>query len=241
MWPKRRGAPMSAGRTEPSAARRARRARLGGLYAVTPDSADTALLARNVAAAIAGGAAAIQYRNKLADDALRRAQAFAIARLPQRANALYIVNDDAALAAEVDADGVHVGEDDVDVAGARAAVGADRLIGVSCYDDLDRARAAVAAGADYIAFGSFFASSTKPAARRADVALLGGARALGVPVVAIGGISAANAQPLVDAGATAVAVIADVFAHDDTAAITRAAAAIASRFGTSPHRHSRHA
>ena len=239
MQPMRRGAAMSAARTEPSAARRARLARLAGLYAVTPDTADSALLARNVAAAISGGAAAIQYRNKVADGSLRRAQALAIARLPQRSNALFIVNDDLAVAADVDADGVHVGEDDADIATARAAIGPDRLIGVSCYDDLDRARAAAAAGADYVAFGSFFASSTKPAARRADLALLHSARALGVPVVAIGGITAANVQPLVDAGVTAVAVIADVFAHDDAAAITRRAAAIANCFGAPSQRLSR--
>jgi len=225
---------MPAARTEPSAARRGRVARLAGLYAVTPDSGDTALLVRNVAAAIAGGAAVIQYRNKAADAALRRDQAGAIARLPARQHALFIVNDDAAVAADVDADGVHLGEDDADIATARAQVGADRLIGVSCYDDVGRARGAVAAGADYVAFGSFFASSTKPRARRADVSLLREAQTLGVPVVAIGGITAANMQALIDAGATALAVIADVFAHDDPAAITRAASAIARGFAAEP-------
>ena len=228
---------MPAARTEPSVARRARIARLAGLYAVTPDIADTALLVRNVAAAIAGGAAAIQYRNKTAGDALRRAQADAIARLPGRQHALFIVNDDVTVAADADADGVHLGEGDADIATARARVGADRMIGVSCYDDIARARAAVAAGADYVAFGSFFASSTKPDARRADIGMLRDAQALGVPVVAIGGITASNAGALIDAGATAVAVIADVFAHEDPAAITRAASAIARGFGPeSQHR-----
>jgi thiamine-phosphate pyrophosphorylase len=229
-----RGAPMPAARTEQSTARRARVARLAGLYAVTPDGGDTALLVSNVAAAIAGGAAAIQYRNKTADAALRRDQAGAIARLPARQHALFIVNDDVTVAADVDADGVHLGEGDADIATARAQVGADRLIGVSCYDDVERARAAVAAGADYVAFGSFFASSTKPGARRADVRLLRDAQTLGVPVVAIGGITGANMRALIDAGATALAVIADVFAHDDPAAITRAAYAIASGFVAEP-------
>jgi thiamine-phosphate pyrophosphorylase len=104
------------------------------------------------------------------------------------------------------------------------------LVGVSCYNDFDRAQRAVAEGADYVAFGSFFASQVKPGARRADIALLHRAAALGVPVVAIGGITAANARSLVDAGADAVAVISDVFAHDDPAAITRAAAALAACF-----------
>ena len=225
-----RGAPMSAARTESSGARRHRIARLAGLYAVTPDSSDTTLLVRNVEAAIAGGAAAIQYRNKAAEAALRRGQAGAIARLPARRRALFIVNDDVAVAADAEADGVHLGEEDGAIATARARIGADRLIGVSCYDDLERARAAVAAGADYVAFGSFFTSSTKPGARRADAHLLRDARTLGVPVVAIGGITAGNVQVLVDAGATAVAVIADVFAHDDAAAIMRAASAIAAAF-----------
>jgi thiamine-phosphate pyrophosphorylase len=231
MLPNPRDAPMPAARIEASAGRRSRVARLAGLYAVTPDCGDTALLLRSVAAAVVGGATAIQYRNKLADAALRREQAGAIAALPERDRALFIVNDDVAVAADVDADGVHLGEDDADIVSARTRLGADRLIGISCYGDVARARAAVADGADYVAFGSFFASSTKPGARRADVRVLHDARALGVPVVAIGGITAANMQPLIDAGATAVAVIADVFARRDSAAITRAAAAIARGFG----------
>ncbi|HKP65173.1 MAG TPA: thiamine phosphate synthase [Casimicrobiaceae bacterium] len=217
---------MSVARTDVNPARTSRIARLAGLYAVTPDIADTALLARNVQAAIAGGAAAIQYRNKRADSALRFEQADAIARLPARARTLYIVNDDAALAAAVDADGLHVGEDDSAIATARALVGEDRLIGVSCYDDIERAHAAIDAGADYVAFGSFFDSSTKPAARRASIDVLRRAAALDVPVVAIGGITAANASSLIDAGATAVAVITDVFGRGDPASITHAAATI---------------
>ena len=204
----------------------ARAAGIAGLYAVTPDTADTSLLVRKVDAAIRGGATVVQYRNKRADAALRLAQAGALARLPAMRDARLIVNDDAAVAAAVGADGVHLGEDDVAIDAARAIVGADRLIGVSCYDDFTRARVAVAAGADYVAFGSFFASTTKPAARRADLALLASAKALGVPVVAIGGITAANARVLFDAGADAVAVIADLFGHDSDEAIVRAAAAI---------------
>ena len=208
-----------------------RAARLAGLYAVTPDIADTELLLRKVTAALEGGAAIIQYRNKPAAAATRFAQAQAIARLPARRGALFIVNDDIDIAAAVEADGVHVGDDDPAIAEARRRLRPDRLVGVSCYDDWERARGAVAAGADYVAFGSFFASSTKPAARRAERELLTRARTLGVPVVAIGGITSSNARRVIDAGATAVAVIADVFAHDDTAAIARAASAIAAQFG----------
>jgi len=214
-------APRAAG----SARARQRAGRLAGLYAVTPDLADTALLVARVEAALAGGASAIQYRNKGADAALRRAQAAALARVHAARGGLLIVNDDAALAAAVGADGVHIGADDGDVAAARALVGPDRLVGVSCYDDFAVAEAAVAAGADYVAFGSFFASSVKPEARRADVALLARARGLGVPVVAIGGITAGNAPDLVRAGADAVAVITAVFGAGDVAAAARAIAA----------------
>lgn len=204
------------------ALRRARARRLAGLYAVTPDLADTADLVARVAAAVTGGAAAIQYRNKIADAALRRAQAAALARVHAARGALFIVNDDATLAAEVGADGVHVGEDDGSIVAAREIVGPDRIIGVSCYNDYARAEAAVAAGADYVAFGSFFASTVKPGAYRADVALLLRARHLGVPVVAIGGITAENAGELERAGADAVAVISAVFDAPDVEAAARA-------------------
>ena len=212
---------------ETTLVRRARARRLVGLYAVTPDLADTDALVARTSAALAGGAAAIQYRNKTADPALRRAQAMALAGVHARRGGIYIVNDDAELAGAVGADGVHVGEDDGSIAAARAIVGPDRIIGVSCYDDLARARAAVAAGADYVAFGSFFASTVKPEARHADIALLGEARVLGVPVVAIGGITAANARELRRAGADAVAVISAVFAASDVEAAARAVAAAA--------------
>jgi thiamine-phosphate pyrophosphorylase len=203
---------------------------LRGLYAVTRDDENTARMAAHVEAALLGGARAIQYRNKQATPSLARTQVAALAALCRKRGALLIVNDDARLASEVDADGVHVGEDDPDLPAARAIVGPSKIVGVSCYGDLDRARRLVAQGADYIAFGSFFASRVKPGARRADVALVAPARALGVPVVAIGGITAANAPVLVKAGVDAVAVISDVFARDDVAAITRAAAAIAACF-----------
>jgi thiamine-phosphate pyrophosphorylase len=202
----------------------ARRAtRLRGLYAVTPDLEDTPELVARVNAAIDGGAAAIQYRNKSATARTRSEQAQALADAC-RGRALFIVNDDAVLAARVAADGVHVGEGDGDVATARRQVGAAAIVGVSCYDDLGLAKARAREGADYVAFGSFFASRVKPAARHADLALLRDARALGLPVVAIGGITAANAASLFAAGADAVAVISDVFEHsriDDVAIAAR--------------------
>jgi len=216
--------PRTAGTDDRLPLRRARARRLFGLYAVTPDLADTAVLAARAEAALDGGATAIQYRSKLADIALKRAQAEALARVHAARGGLYIVNDDAALAVAVGADGVHLGEDDGSVAAARAIVGPERIIGVSCYDRFELAEAAVAAGADYVAFGSFYPSNVKPGARRADLALLGRAATLNVPVVAIGGITAENAPALERAGAYAVAVISAVFDAPDVAAAARAIA-----------------
>jgi thiamine-phosphate pyrophosphorylase len=206
--------------------RRARARQLRGLYAVTPELADTEILLAKIAAALEGGACAIQYRNKTVSESQRIEQATAIARLQAARGALYIVNDDPALAARVGADGVHIGEDDASIASAREAIGPDRIVGVSCYGDFERARIAVEAGADYVAFGSFFPSSTKPGARRAAFELLQRAQMLHVPIVAIGGIDATNARTLIDAGADAVAVISAVFAHDDPVEVRSAAQSI---------------
>jgi thiamine-phosphate pyrophosphorylase len=208
--------------------------RLRGLYAITPDIVDIALLVAKVEAAIAGGAQVIQYRNKSASESLRRKQAAMLSRVCDGGGALFIVNDDVALARAVGAAGVHLGEDDGDVARARATGGEAMLIGVSCYNDLSRAKRLVAEGADYVAFGSFNVSRTKPGARRAEPALLRRAKTLHVPVVAIGGITAANGRALVEAGADALAVISDVFDHEDLAEVTRAAAAIVACFDTEP-------
>ena len=213
--------------------RRARARRLQGLYAITPQTMDTHALVAKVAAALDGGAAAVQYRSKDLDPATREAQARALARVLAARGGVYIVNDDPVLAKAVGADGVHIGADDASIDAARELLGPERLVGVSCYDDLGRAERAVAQGADYIAFGSFFASPTKPHARRADLALLSRARLLGVPVVAIGGITAQNARALVDAGADAVAVISDVFDHPDGEDVRSAADALARCFARS--------
>ena len=218
---------MCAAITEPRAARVHV---VRGLYAVTPDTVDTPWLVAAVQSAVRGGARVVQYRNKTADAVLRRAQAAALATALAGTSARYIVNDDPELARSVRAHGVHLGEDDGDVARARALLGREALIGVSCYDDPERAKELVRAGADYVAFGSFFASGVKPGARRASPALLREAAGLGVPVVAIGGITAANAASLRDAGADAVAVISAVFGAPDAASIERAARSIAALF-----------
>jgi thiamine-phosphate pyrophosphorylase len=192
-----------------------------GLYAVTPDLADTELLIAKVEMALAAGARLLQYRNKSVNDDVRRAQAEALRDLCRRHSATLIVNDDVELAYALDADGVHVGAEDADIAIARARLGRGKIIGASCYDNLQRARAAAAQGADYVAFGSFFASSIKPGAVRAPLSLLPAARALGLPVIAIGGITLDNAGNLIAAGADAVAVISALFAVPDPGAATR--------------------
>ncbi len=193
-----------------------------GLYALTPEEADTAVLVAKVRAALAGGAAAVQYRNKSAAPRLQQEQAAALAAVCRAAGARFIVNDDLALARAAGADGVHLGRDDGDLALARARLGPDAILGASCYDRLDLAAGAVAAGADYVAFGSLFRSPTKPAAARAPLALISAAkRRLAVPVVAIGGITLANAPLAIAAGADALAVITALFAAPDVAAAAR--------------------
>jgi thiamine-phosphate pyrophosphorylase len=202
-----------------------RLARVQGLYGITPGGLATEVLVARVDAAVRGGASVIQYRDKEAAPGERRERARALAQL-LAGRALLIVNDDPALAADVGADGVHVGEDDGSLIAARKRVGPARLIGVSCYNDFARAPQAIAAGADHVAFGSFFASRVKPQARVAHLSLLTQGRALGVPVVAIGGIDASNAATLVAAGADAVAVISALFAHPTLAAVEDAARAL---------------
>jgi len=195
-----------------------------GVYGITdPDLLPETVLAERVAAAIAGGAVTIQYRDKTGSPADRLRRAVALARVCRARGAVFIVNDDPALAVEADAHGVHVGQDDAAFAEARALVGPRRLVGVSCYNRLDLALAAERAGADYVAFGSVFASATKPGAVAASLDLITEAAGrLSVPVVAIGGITRDNAGLAVGAGAHAVAVIRDLFADPDPAAAARA-------------------
>jgi thiamine-phosphate pyrophosphorylase len=200
---------------------------LSGLYAVTPDGIATHKLVDRVRAVLAGGATAIQYRNKSAAAALRLEQAQVLRQVCAAAGAMFIVNDDAELAGMVDADGVHLGRDDGTVTAARRRLGAEVIIGVSCYDSLTLAQAAVGAGADYVAFGSFFPSAVKPHAVRASEALLSAAKQRwNLPVVAIGGITAANAPSLIAAGADAIAVISAVFEAPDVQAAARMLAAL---------------
>ncbi|MBP7489346.1 MAG: thiamine phosphate synthase [Azospira sp.] len=195
-----------------------------GLYAVTPDGLETPRLLMLAEAALAAGISLLQYRDKSGDSVRRREQATALLALCRRHGTRLIINDDAALAREVDADGVHLGGEDGDLAAARALLGPDKLIGASCYADFARAQAAAAAGANYVAFGAMYASPTKPQAPRAPFNLVTRARQElpGVQVAAIGGITLDNAAPVIAAGAQFVAVITDLFEAPDVTA--RAAA-----------------
>lgn len=192
---------------------RAMRHPLSGLYVITrplPGAAGT--LAEAVSEAIAGGARLIQYRDKSESTRRRREEAGAVMEVCREKGVPLIVNDDVELAATVGADGAHLGERDDAPGRARAALGPNAIIGVSCYNELERARRAVADGASYVAFGSFFPSPTKPNAVTAPPGLLRDARReLDVPVCAIGGITPENGAGLIAAGADMLAVLSGVF------------------------------
>lgn len=220
MWQQR-----GAGKSRPAAGPRAARMTLRrGPYLITRETPDTGALLDVVRAALDGGVVLVQYRDKSGDAERRSAQARALRSLCRAFDAPFVVNDDVALAAEVAADGVHVGEHDASVREARAALGPGALVGASCYDDLARAERAARDGADYVAFGAFFPSPTKAATRRADPRILGDAARLGLPRVAIGGITVDNARALVDAGADQLAVISAVFDAPDPRAAAQALA-----------------
>ena len=195
-----------------------------GLYLITPEEEDDARLLARVEPVLPH-ATCLQYRNKRGSVARRRRQADALRDACARRGVPFIVNDDAALAADVGADGVHLGEHDGAIAAARALLGNKAIIGVSCYDDLTLARTAVAQGADYLAVGAFFPSPTKPLARRASLELARAARPLGLPLVAIGGITPDNVQGLLAAGIDVIAVISGVFEASDPVAAARACSA----------------
>ncbi|MFC6670746.1 thiamine phosphate synthase [Marinobacterium aestuariivivens] len=191
---------------------------LQGLYAITdsqlmPD--DKTLLA-GVEAALEGGAAIVQYRDKSDDHDRRLRQARLLRELCDRFERPLLINDDLALAVASQAQGVHLGQSDGSVAAARRELGPDAIIGVTCHDSLELALRGRDEGADYVAFGAFFPSRTKPGARPAPLSLLPRAGAeVGLPMVAIGGVSVDNARQVTEAGASMIAVIHALFGADD--------------------------
>ena len=189
---------------------------ISGLYAVTPDEPDTALLLAKVESALQGGINVLQYRNKLANHKLKTQQARAILPLCRQYRVPFIINDSIKLCLTLDADGVHLGGDDGDLIAARARLGANKILGASCYNRFDLALQAQQAGADYVALGACFASSTKPNAPVASLDLFKLATAeLKIPSVAIGGITLENANLAIAAGANAIAVINAIFNASD--------------------------
>lgn len=208
-----------------------------GLYVITDASIrDGDVICRQVSECLAGGAVVVQYRDKSDDQVRRGRTATRLAQLCHAAEAVFLVNDDLELALACGADGVHLGKTDLPCEDARGRLGRSAIIGVSCYDSLERAHAAVSSGADYVAFGSAYPSPTKPHAVHAPLSLYRRACAeLPVPVVAIGGITSANAGVLIEAGCQAVAVISALSTAPDIAAAARSFAVLfdngASRVG----------
>ena len=193
-----------------------------GLYAITPDDANTDLLLKKVEAALQGGVSVLQYRNKAANHKLKTQQARAILPLCRQYNVPFIINDSVKLCLTLDADGVHLGADDGNLAEVRERLGVSKLLGASCYNRFNLALQAQLAGADYVAFGACFASNTKPNAPEADLSLFNRAKLeLGIPVIGIGGVTLQNAAQLIAAGANAIAVINAIFYADDIKSASR--------------------
>ncbi|HEX8606580.1 MAG TPA: thiamine phosphate synthase [Pseudoduganella sp.] len=201
-----------------------------GLYLVTPDWDDTAELLARTEAALGAGVALLQYRHKTATPQLRREQAGALLALCRRHGVPFIINDYVELCRELGADGVHVGGTDISVAQARAAVGPDKIVGASCYGDLQLAIDAERAGASYVAFGGFYPSRVKRYAVTTPPSIIDDAlAAVRVPCVVIGGMTPENAAPLMARGAHMVAAISSVYGAPDTAAAARAFGKLAAR------------
>ena len=191
---------------------------LSGLYIITDEHLiDEENFIQDIEHALQGGANIVQYRDKSQNKEKKRHQAHALRELCDQHHKIFIINDDIELAQETHADGVHIGINDAPLSDVREQLGNDKIIGVSCYNDFSLALTAQQQGANYVAFGSFYLSSIKPEARKADTELLQKARnQLCIPVCAIGGITSKNAAPLINAGANMLAVISDIFSHADT-------------------------
>lgn len=187
-----------------------------GLYLVTPDWDDTRKLLEVTEKALRGGAALVQYRHKTADAELRQEQAECLLDLCHSYQRPLIINDYVDLCIAIDADGVHVGGTDAAVAKVRAALGPTKIVGASCYGDMQLARAAHQAGASYVAFGGFYPSRVKkyPVTTSPDI-IAEAKRDIPLPSVVIGGMTHENAAPLVVRGADMVAAISSVYLDAD--------------------------
>ena len=186
--------------------------KISGPYAITPDLNQTNDLLNKTRQVLEGGVKLVQYRNKSANESLRREQAKLLLSLCREYNALLIINDHLEIAIEIDADGVHVGKNDVSDSAAKTQLGHNKIVGTSCYNQLDLAMQAQKDGADYIAFGAFFSSLTKPNAVSVSISLVNQAqKALSIPIVGIGGIQLTNARTVIQSGCAAIAVCHDLF------------------------------
>lgn len=192
-----------------------KRLKIKGLYAITPDIVDDNHLVTQVTKVLQGGVSMLQYRSKSTDNALKYRQGKLLQGLCRQHDILFIINDDLDLTIKLNADGVHLGQQDMTIRQARVALGPRCIIGASCYNSLETAAQAKQAGADYLAFGAIYPSASKPQAEHAPLALLTAARQFGLPVVAIGGLHLGNAQHAIDAGADAIAMIQGLFASPD--------------------------
>ena len=196
--------------------------KLTGLYAITNENLMPENQFLNMAkTALSSGVSVLQYRDKSTDQKKRQYQASKLKELCDLHDVIFIINDDIKLAKLVDADGIHIGKDDHSIYEAKKQIGEDKIIGVSCYNQLSLATDAIKNGADYIAFGSFFGSSIKPDAPHANVELITSIKSqYRTPVCCIGGITTKNHQPLLDAGTDMLAIISDIFSHTDDARIS---------------------
>jgi len=208
--------------------------KLKGLYAITDETLMPDKFFLSMAeTALASGVSILQYRDKSTDTLKRLNQASALKKLCDKNEATFIINDDINLAKEVDADGIHIGKNDHSIKDTRLQLGSNKIIGVSCYNQISMARDAIKNGADYIAFGSFFSSPIKPDAPQASSDLISSIKQqYNIPVCCIGGITIENHQPLLKASADMLAVISDIFSQPDNQHISRRCAQYLKSFST---------
>ena len=195
--------------------------KLSGLYAITDSKLMGSDLISKTEQAILGGINILQYRNKTAHSEQQEQEALKLAQLCKKNNVLFLINDNVELALKVNADGVHLGQEDTPLQQAREQLGKDKVIGVTCHNKVELAVEAQKNGADYVAFGRFFNSKTKPSAPPADLSLLSESKkSISLPIVAIGGITQETAPLLLEEGVDMLAVIHGIFAQDDILSAT---------------------